>query len=214
MKPAHFYHLYCGGDWRRIASEHVAALSEAGFDGPCVVTVLGPDRHEGFWWCMENWPDAVLFPYQGDGFEQVTLGFLRDWARVQPEDRPVLYAHDKGSFHPSEQNDLWRREMTSGLLDEWQLNVEILQDSDAVGLHWLTPEEFGWEGIISPFFGGNFWWANAGYLASLPAPQEATRFQAEAWIGLGDPQVVDLAPGWPPYAPPDFGPFGSSPDPY
>jgi hypothetical protein len=46
-------------------------------------------------------------------------------------------------------------------------------------------------------FGGNFWWANANYLRTLPPLRYKDRFDAETWIGLGNPLVHDLLPGWP-----------------
>ena len=73
---------------------------------------------------------------------------------------------------------------------------------DAVGCHWLTAEQFSsWapqefpDG--TPFFGGNFWIARCDYLRTLPEPSTRSRFDAERWIGLGDPRVLDLNPGWP-----------------
>jgi hypothetical protein len=73
---------------------------------------------------------------------------------------------------------------------------------DAVGCHWLTAEQFSsWapqefpDG--TPFFGGNFWMARCDYLRGLPEPSTRSRFDAERWIGLGDPRVLDLRPGWP-----------------
>jgi hypothetical protein len=72
---------------------------------------------------------------------------------------------------------------------------------DAVGCHWLTAEQFPWaaqefpEG--TPFFGGNFWMARCDYLRRLPEPSTRSRFDAERWIGLRDPKVLDLNPGWP-----------------
>jgi hypothetical protein len=49
-------------------------------------------------------------------------------------------------------------------------------------------------------FAGNFWWANAGYIASLPplevSLKEADRGEAETWLGRGKPKVYDLSPGF------------------
>jgi hypothetical protein len=51
--------------------------------------------------------------------------------------------------------------------------------------------------VRTPLFAGNFWWARAKYLATLPEPETENRRQAEGWVGLGGPKVYDLRPGWP-----------------
>jgi hypothetical protein len=205
-EPVHFYHLHAGGRWHEPAKEHFAALQASGFEGPVSVGLVGPelDRQEARDWL----PPWVRVCAEADsGFEQVTLRKLHDWARHADPETPVLYAHTKGAFNQSAGNTLWRQAMDEALLDIDRC-LDYLQAVDAVGCHWVTPEEFRWEGITSAFFGGNFWWANAGYLAALPGISWETRFQAEQWIGLGDPKIADLIPGWPPYCPQNFGPFG------
>ena len=91
--------------------------------------------------------------------------------------------------------------MTRCVVSDWQGYVALLSDFDAVGCHWLTRDGvpgFGQEFLEgTPFFGGNFWMARGYYLRTLPEPSTRSRFDAERWIGLGDPRVLDLNPGWP-----------------
>lgn len=69
----------------------------------------------------------------------------------------------------------------------------MLKSNDVVGSHWVEEPEKN-----RKFFGGTYWWANAGYLLSLPPVGEETRFHAEYWIGEGqDPKIYDLKPGHP-----------------
>ena len=84
----------------------------------------------------------------------------------------------------------------------WRTCVaDLANGTDACGCHWLTPEQFP-KLVKSPFFGGTFWWAKASYLKTLPqfpAATWANRFEAENWIGRGNPRprVKDYLPGWP-----------------
>lgn len=202
---AHFYHVYCKtDDWRDPLAEHLAALDDAGFDGPFYVGIVGP------WWRRREVTDELRWIRQprvtccaDEGYEQVTLRRVHDYAK--DANGAVLYAHTKGAHDPSTVNEAWRRSMTWDLVRGWREAVAALEDGyDAVGGHWLTPEEF--PGHVDhaplPCFGGNFWLATCEYLRRLPPVGESCRHDAEGWIGRGDPRVLDLHPGWPG----DFGP--------
>lgn len=184
VQPAHFYHAYANAAWRVPAGEHLAAVSCV--PGDRFLGVVGaPGRRAGL--AREvGWPVAA----EADtGWEQVTLRALHAWARSQPSARPVLYAHTKAATHDeAAYGHWWRRAMTHYCVAGWEACVAALANGyDAVGCHWLAPG----------FFAGNFWWATAGYLASLRPPGEGDRYEAEAWIGMGAPHALDLNPGPP-----------------
>ena len=134
--------------------------------------------------------------------EVASMTLLQKWLPGH-EDWYVLWHHSKGVTHtnePGPQN--WRRRMQTVCVNNWrQCVADLDRGFDAVGAHWLTPEEHG-ERIKSPFFGGTFWWATAKYLLQLPQLPEPTwqnRFDAESWIGWRRPypKVRDYFPGWP-----------------
>jgi hypothetical protein len=194
----HFFHLYAAGEWRDAVAEHMAALEDGGYDGPFHVGVVGgaeqrADALEELHWLRP--PDSVT--EAEDGWEQVTLGPLRAHAKQQ-RDGAILYAHTKGAANPNTINVAWRRAMSFHVVRGWQQCADALAggEYDAVGCHWLTPEEY--PGVITtPFFGGTFWMASTAYLRKLPACAENSRHDAEMWIGLRNPRVLDLSPGWP-----------------
>jgi hypothetical protein len=181
---AHFYHALDNPKGRWIYAEHVALMSEAGFE---------PDLFDVTW----------VTP--GEGFEDLTLNKARDWAKANPTGR-VLYSHTKGAFHHSGQH-LWRRVVEARLIGEWTLRLPELNEADVVCLHWLTPaNSSSSHGILitKQFAAGTFFWARSEYLArlpELPVLTMETRHMAEAWIGHGDPPPVvkDLSPGFPSY---------------
>jgi hypothetical protein len=133
------------------------------------------------------------------GFEQVTLAAVRRYAIEN--DGAVMYAHTKGAQDVTDFRAKWRRSMTRRVVGNWRATLAALDEHDAVGCHWLTREGFpGFEQEFpdgTPFFGGNFWMARCDYLRTLPEPSTRSRFDAERWIGLGAPRVLDLNPGWP-----------------
>jgi hypothetical protein len=97
-------------------------------------------------------------------------------------------------------NRLWRQRMTAALLDDWPRVAAQLAagEYDAIGSYWAVPGQF--PAVTAPHFSGNFWASSAAYLASLPEPLwKGSRFDAETWIGLSRPRILDLLPGWPPH---------------
>ncbi|HWA78035.1 MAG TPA: hypothetical protein VG937_37125 [Polyangiaceae bacterium] len=135
--------------------------------------------------------------------ELPTFSRLRQWLEGH-QDWYVLYHQAKGVRSPnSEVTKAWRRCMSRHLVHNWRECVADLDRGfDAVGCHWLTPEQF--PRIRTPYFGGNFWWAKASFLATLPelpvtASCREDFYLAETWIGRGPqwPKVRDYAPHWP-----------------
>jgi len=187
----HFYHAYADGSWHEPLAEHCAA--SAALPGIVTLGIVGaPARRAEV---RAAWTRPVACVETDSGFEFLTLAALHAAAIESPGDL-FLYAHTKGAYHPNPLNTAFRRSMTSFLVRDWERCAELLSDVDAVGCHWLTPAEYPDE-VSSPFFGGNFWWARGEYIARLPPPGGNSRFAAEGWIGLGDPKVKDLRPGWP-----------------
>ena len=124
-----------------------------------------------------------------------------------------LYFHAKGaSFPPGDiVRGRWRDRMFDNVVMKWKRALADLDSGfDAVGCHWLTPEQY--RGLVGhPYFGGNYWIARASFLRTLPSLRETkevkthgidafeSRYIAESWIGLGAkrPAIRDYHPGWP-----------------
>jgi hypothetical protein len=208
MDVRHYYHVHAAGAWSEPVREHAAALGESGFRGHVTVGMTGPplDRARAREMITIRFADAGLLVArwleEDKGFEQLTLQQVYYDVHQIPGEFAVLYAHTKGAYDSTEFNALWRRSMTRHVVSVWGSNAKLLEGRyDAVGCHWLTPKkhhqpERG-RPVTTPMFGGNFWMARASYLRRLPPPGTEYRHQAEEWVGLGDPKVRDLRPGWP-----------------
>lgn len=210
MDVRHYYHVFAAGAWSLPVREHVTALGRAEFRGDMTVGLVGPaeDRaraREMVLMRLREWPlpDPVAWTEADEGFEQVTLRQVYADVHATADEYAVLYAHTKGALYNTPWNAAWRRSMTRHVVSGWQDGVTLLEKEgcDAVGCHWLTREKHhepqAGKFVTTPFFGGNFWMARASYLRTLPPPASEHRHQAEEWIGLGDPKVHDLLPGWP-----------------
>jgi hypothetical protein len=135
--------------------------------------------------------------------ELPTLSRLRAWLPGH-DDWYVLYHQAKGVRSPnSDIAAAWRRCMSRHVVHDWRECVAALDSGyDAAGCHWLTPEQF--PKVRSAYFGGNFWWAKASFLATLPelpvtASCREDFYLAETWIGRGPqrPKVHDHGAHWP-----------------
>lgn len=152
-------------------------------------------------------PRATFFCHGLDSSGEIkTLKILEDWSKTH-RDHVVLYHHSKGVCWPGPGGTFrrdWRRCLTWALVFNWKRCVADLERGfDMVGGHWLTPETYrGMEHLKEPIWGGNFFWANASFLADLPPLSNRmewhSRWDAEHWVGHGrKPVVKDYCPHWP-----------------
>lgn len=212
MKIRHYYHCYAAGAWSAPVRDHLTALGRAGLDDMAMtVGLAGPQRdrqvaREMITLRCQRWslPEPVRWIEADEGWEQVTLRVIREDALATTGDYEVLYAHTKGAHDDSDMNAAWRRSMTRKLVYGWEECTELLAGGyDTAGCHLLTPEGYRDHhprmNYRSMVYGGNFWWARASYLRTLPLPGSENRHQGEEWIGLGHPKAADLLPGWPDY---------------
>jgi hypothetical protein len=89
----------------------------------------------------------------------------------------VLYLHVKGAGREGIQDQVnasfWRRYMEYFVIERWEDCIRVLDVCDACGgdINWHP-----W-----PHFSGNMWWANAGYLRTLPDPEQLTPSDPVRW---------------------------------
>lgn len=142
--------------------------------------------------------------------ENLTIVEIEKWVPAHP-DWLVLYFHSKAATHqPGTQYwefaSKWRETMMGHLVTNWRQCVADLAHFEAAGCNWLTGQA---QDHSQNLFGGNFWWARASYLATLPSiylrdrikqsgiASAESRYEAEVWIGNGPrlPSVKVYTPG-------------------
>ncbi len=197
MRVAAFYHCFLDNDvWPGMLAEYQQALR--GFDREVVVGAAGAPAGQRELRQRLSGEDGTTVVTVAPASERGTMELVRAWALTYPEDA-ILYAHTKGASQPTDFNDRWRRSMQHHVVEGWENCRSILEEGyDAVGCHWLHPDVFGEKTMgPTPFFGGNYWLASCSYLRTLPPVPSEDRWGSERWIGMGNPRVFDLLPGWP-----------------
>lgn len=141
-----------------------------------------------------------------------TIRMIEEWLPGH-EDWYVLYFHSKGATH-AQGDDFtgrWRGCMMRHLISNWNYCIaELDAGYDSIGCHWMTGDQTPPGQSI---WAGNFWWAKASFLATLPSimlrdrikvsgiDSIESRYESEVWIGNGPklPNVRDYhGPGWNP----------------
>lgn len=192
----HYYHVWADGAWEEPVYEHATALDLSGLDSDITIGVVGADWRRIAVMVAFGLADTASYIEADEGWEDVTLAALWDDAHDHPDDL-FLYCHTKGAYHQSVSNTLWRQAMTARLVTDWHECVDLLREHDAVGCHWL---DGGTREDPYMIFAGNFWWATGSYLATLPEPVAwHDRYEAERWVGRGQPRAYDRLPGNPSY---------------
>jgi len=188
----HFYHVFADGGWQKPLAEQLAALDYCGLsnelDGLFFGIVGSRENRE----LVKSFLPGEIVVESDRGWEQVTLNRLHEFA--QSNDGVVLYSHTKGAWSSSDLAHRWRQTMIQDTVLRWPEIVPRIPPYDVAGSFWLrSPEpEHRHHGF---FFAGNFWWANLEYVRGLPELQNQHRFQAEGWLGLGQPNALGVRHG-------------------
>jgi hypothetical protein len=209
MNPiAVFYHVYMGGgsipangeNCFRIVIEQIEAMTHSGLidSGKIVVGVAGTESdHLAIETLFGN--KAEVIHVHGSG-ELPTMKLMQDYCKCNPRSY-ICYLHTKGAIHNGNPTfELWRHCMQKVVVMRWRECARALECGyETTGAHWLTPIQYPFIGPV-PYWGGNFFWATAEYLNTLPEIDvNADRYQAEVWIGKSQrrPRVRDYARHFP-----------------
>ena len=106
-------------------------------------------------------PDVTVIQHDEEGDEAGTLQLLWKYCKNRTDDT-VVYIHNKGSFHPSYTNTLFRRFNTRGALSEECMNMP---SSCNVCSSRMSP-------LPHPHTSGNMWVAKCEYVQKLVDPME------------------------------------------
>lgn len=108
-------------------------------------------------------PNTTLLQHHANASELVTLHTLWEYCQTHPDEK-VVYLHSKGSYHPSEENDLMRQLLTMAALSkECAVNTDNIKSS--VCAYRFAP-------YPHPHVPGNMWLAHCSHVNNLLEPYQ------------------------------------------
>jgi hypothetical protein len=196
MKSFVVYHVALLGDWEAVLARQMGKIVASGLyeDVEAIyVCAVGPGA--GAFTLPEHAKASVIHrSEQATEYEFPAIDFLRQRLRDDTEDAHVLYMHTKGvSYAPGSAErrcvDAWREYMEYFTVENFEQCRAHLETHDVSGVHWTGPDFVSEDYHHPAHFQGNFWWANARYLRTLPDSRDVPcgrrlqRMRPEFWIG-------------------------------
>lgn len=183
-----FIHVCTINHWEYVLDRQLKRIKTSGLYDACDSISLGVLGDEDLTTFIYLYPKlTILFQDPNTAhYERPTLLQLHALCKSSPKNTLVLYLHTKGVSHrgsvPNPYIMDWSCYMEYFAVDRWRDCVVSLQDHDVCGVNWRTHP--------FPHFSGNFWWATAGYITTLPGTIGGGYYDPEFWIGLHSPKVM------------------------
>jgi hypothetical protein len=148
------------GNWKEVFNELFNSIYESGLIEEVKKIYIGISGDEELYNNHEK--IEIIHRSRLDSYEFITLDYLLKYCK-ENSDNKVLYIHTKGvssSIQYMEAIDDWRKYMSYFVIENYKKCLDVLDKFNVCGVDWVE----------EPFkhFSGNFWWANAEYLNTLP----------------------------------------------
>lgn len=186
MKIAIFYHVYQTGISALIYQQQLHRLYCSSLINAADYIHIGVNGRDDLF----NPPNKAKIKYNSIwNDEKETLIDLKNFAQKN-QDYKILYLHTKGASKSTLVANSWRLMLEYFTIDKWEDCVQYLTEYDCVGHSFIQLGDTVWgDGSVTKnqqgCYPGNFWWANASYIATLNHDYLETeyRFDREFWIG-------------------------------
>lgn len=183
-----FIHVCTINHWEYVLQRQLDRIVTSGLYEACESICLGILGDGDLKDYIERYPKLTILFQDPDKsrYERPTLLQLHELCKSSAENDLVLYLHSKGvSRSGAEPNPFitdWSTYMEYFAIDRWTYCADSLQDHDVCGVNWRIHP--------LPHFSGNFWWATAGYISTLPGHIGCDYCDPEFWLGLNSPKVM------------------------
>lgn len=178
-----FFHVAIINNWKDIFNEIYTSICDSGLIHNVDKINIGVVGDQVI--AIDNPKVQILHYGNLNNCEFPTLQQLIDHCKENPFDN-VLYIHTKGVSAPlqnKEAIDDWRKYMLYFVVNNFNMCLEKLKSYHVCGVDWVE----------SPVkhFSGNFWWARASYINTLPLDWQdkyilTKRHNCEFLIGMNN----------------------------
>ena len=193
-----FIHIYAVNNYKEIVDNQVKLIFDSGLYQACdiiyyaVIGKEGFEREEDYSLIQDEKYHLLHHSNDMTLHESFTLNGVRRIAKALEYDFKLFYIHTKGVTRQKKSIELWRMFLEYFTINCWLHCVDALNQADVAG---VNRRIYGKRRV---HFSGNFWWANSSYIRTLPElslegyGREPNRWDAEFWIGDGNPTLVQL----------------------
>lgn len=201
MHPIYvFYHFFSkpGSDWTWALDQQLQILKLSGLSDTATINMCITGEID-LAYIARRYPFVNVIDVRSvdepNIFEGQTLRFIHQ--SELPDGAYVLYIHNKGATSNSTYVAAWRDCLNYEMITKWKRCIAALAAYDVIGIsdtHVLRSNK-----VITS---GNFWWATAKYLKTLPDPIDSTqyldkhhpsdydyRYCFERWITANGPNI-------------------------
>ncbi len=188
------YHVGILNNWQEVMEEQLKALTSSGLLEACtefVVCFVGDDTPI-IYNLLENIPytEKTKIIHGSEDLlvcEFPSIALTKEVARNH-RDAKILYLHNKGVTHFNTPKESfirdWRLHIEYFLIHHWQTCIDALDAYDICGVNWFPTVP-----NYPQHFSGNFWWARADYVQTIPELPKPYLFKnrcdCEWFIGTG-----------------------------
>jgi len=191
-----FYHVSMMNHWKDVVREQIELITSSGLYDKCkriYIGAVGSKEMLNELVDMTKGSKFVVAAYSDDlkSYEYPTINLVKQYSKAH-DNYDCFYLHTKGVSQPDYKKggDYWRNFMNYFNIERWRECKKGLESSEVAGCGWRD------EAVFNRHFSGNFWWARGEYIKNLPevhSLNKEDRFQAEFWIGKGNPSVLNLS---------------------
>lgn len=124
-------------------------------------------------------------------FEIPTIKMLYSFSKMNPNYK-ILYMHTKGISYSENHVFLpgirsWNLYMRHCLIDHYLECINLLNIYDSVGCNYRPTEDGNGQ-----HYSGNYWWANASYIATLSINALKNKYDPEFWLLQNEPLFFNI----------------------
>jgi len=218
MRPlAVFYHIWSPPHtdiWKMLVDEQLKLLQRCGLhEHADIACCISGSQHLAISDFVSHvkWLEVIESTEDESEFEGLTLKHAYQRCRDDQihSGHSIAYFHTKGISHlasgpegcqVSRNVNSWRHLLEYGVIERWRDCAIALIAHDLAGINFHEAP--------APHFGGNFWWATADYIRTLPHPQSRDvasplfadpssreRVRYEMWVASNNPRVFNIGVG-------------------
>ena len=189
-----YIHICQEGDWQKPFDLIMNSIKNYGLFNETVEIRCGIVSNSGIFKNDTRFDDPkikIIYTSTSNFYERKTLEHMRQYADIDSPNSKYWYAHTKvishfgkGNFHKEKCIIDWINLLNFWNFEHWRIAVEKLNDYDTYGCSGCN--------IHHLHYSGNFWWARASHVKTLPLNIGQGYTDPEFWICINNNKMYNI----------------------